>query len=76
MIAVGGEEGVGEWWEEGEGTSQRTCMSDSWTWTRERGERLWERGVGWVEAGKREKNWDNCNRIKNKKVEIIKNKYI
>ena len=23
--------------------------------------------VGWVEGGKRETNWDNCNRINNKK---------
>ena len=29
---------------------------------------LWARGVGWVEGGKREqRNWDNCNRINNKK---------
>ena len=25
--------GEGRWWEEGEGTSQRTCMNDPWTWT-------------------------------------------
>ena len=28
--------GVGEWWKEGEGTKQRTCVNDSWTWTMER----------------------------------------
>ena len=21
------------WWKEGEGTRQRTCMNDPWTWT-------------------------------------------
>ena len=25
--------GRGKGWKEGEGTSQRTCMNDSWTWT-------------------------------------------
>ena len=29
--------GWGEWWKEGEGVSQRTCMNGSWTWTMERG---------------------------------------
>ena len=27
----------GEWWKEEERISQRTCMSDPWTWTMERG---------------------------------------
>ena len=34
-----------------------------------REDQLWERGVGWVEGGQRENNWDNCNIINNKKVE-------
>ena len=25
--------GQGQWWKEGEGIRQRTCMSDPWTWT-------------------------------------------
>ena len=37
LTGVGGEEGWGEWWKEGEGTSQRICMNDAWTWTTERG---------------------------------------
>ena len=37
LIAVGGEKGGWSWWIDGEGTSQRTCMNDSWTWTMERG---------------------------------------
>ena len=37
-------------------------MNNSWTWTAERGLTVREKGRG----GKREKNWDNCNRIKNK----------
>ena len=30
-MAIGGEKRGGLWWKEGEGTSQRTCMNDSWT---------------------------------------------
>ena len=30
-----------EWWKQGEGTRQRTCMNDPWTWTI-----LWELTVG------------------------------
>ena len=40
-------------------------MNDLQTWTTEKTD--WERGVGWVEEGKREKNWGNCSRINNKK---------
>ena len=29
LVAIGGEEEEGEWWKEGEGTSQRTCMNDT-----------------------------------------------
>ena len=29
--------GGGDWLTEGEGTSQRTCMRESWTWTQEWG---------------------------------------
>ena len=43
---------------EAEGTSQRTCVNEAWTWTKERG-----LTVGWVEGGKKEKKWENCNRI-------------
>ena len=28
-----GEAGGGQWWKEGEGTRQRTCMNDPWTCT-------------------------------------------
>ena len=59
--------GRGEWWKEGERISQRTWMNDAWTWTTERGLTVGERGVGWVEGGKREKKLDNSNRIKYKK---------
>ena len=27
--------------------------------------------MDWVEGGKREKKWDNCNRISNKKIKCI-----
>ena len=43
--------GSGEWWKEGEGTSQRTCMNDPWTWTTEWGLTV-EWKVGWVKEGK------------------------
>ena len=43
--------GSREWWKEGEGTSQRTCMNDPWTW-----KTVWELPVewevGWVEESK------------------------
>ena len=51
----------------GEETSQRTCMNDSWTWTTERGVTVGERG-GLGGGGQKGKNWDNCNRINNKKL--------
>ena len=41
----------GEWWKEEERISQRTCMSDPWTWTMAWG-RLWERGLDWAEEDK------------------------
>ena len=44
---VGGE----EWWEDGEGTSQRTCMNDPQTWTTVWGLSVGV-GVGWAEEGK------------------------
>ena len=46
----------GEWWEEGEGTSQRTCMNDAWTWTMERGLTVGKRGglCGRGQKGKKE----------------------
>ena len=28
-----GEWGGGQGWKEGEGTSQKTCVNDPWTWT-------------------------------------------
>ena len=54
-IAVGGEEGEWEWWKEGEGTTQRTCMNDSWTWTVVRELTLGEKGGlgGWEQKGKK-----------------------
>ena len=64
LIAVGGLEGEGEQWKEGEGTSQRTCMNESWTWTT-----VWELTVGvadgWWDGCRRAKggNLGNCNRI-------------
>ena len=58
--------GRDDWWKEGEGACQRTCMNDSWTWTMERGLTVGERGkLGG--GGQKEKNWVNCNRINNKK---------
>ena len=48
------------------GTSQRTCMNDSWTWTMERGLTVEER-VGLGGGRGKGKNWDNCNRKSNKK---------
>ena len=54
--------GGGEWWEEGEGTSYRTCMNDSRTWTSVWGLTVGAgRGLGG--GGQRGKNWDNSNRI-------------
>ena len=53
-----------------EGISQRTCVSDPWTWTT-----VWGLTVGVGDGlsggGQRGKNWDNCNRINknnNKKI--------
>ena len=33
LIAARGEGGGGQWWKEGEGTSQKMCVNDPWTWT-------------------------------------------
>ena len=50
MRTIGGEQEGVEWWKDGEGFSQRTCMNDSWIWTTERGltvgERVGLHGVG------------------------------
>ena len=64
LTAARGKGGRGEWWKEGEGISQRTCMNDPWTWTTVWG---WMVGAlgGWDGGGQRGKNWGNCNRIKN-----------
>ena len=71
LRAVGGEERGGEWVKKGEGTSQGTCMIESWTWTRERGLTVGKRG--WL-GGRGQKgkkiNWPNCNRINNKKEKV------
>ena len=52
----------GQWWNEGEGTRQRTFMNDPWTWTT-----VWELTVGvesWMGGGgQRGENQDNCNKI-------------
>ena len=57
-----------EWWEEGEWTSQRTCMNDQGTWTM-----VWGLTVGpWGglgRGGQRGRNWDNCTRITIKRKE-------
>ena len=47
---------------EGEGSSQRTCMNDPWTWTTVWG---WPEGVGIGRhrGRQRVKIWDNYNRI-------------
>ena len=58
--------GGGGWWEEGEGTSQRTCMKYPWTWTTKRGLTVGKRG-GLGGGGQKGKKWDNCNRINSKK---------
>ena len=41
-----------EWWKEGEGSSQRTCMNDPWTWTKGWG---WTVGAGSGWEGGRQK---------------------
>ena len=50
------------WWKEGEGSRQRICMNDSWTWTM-----VWSLtvGAGGGVGQKRAKgeNCDNCNII-------------
>ena len=56
-----------KWWKEGEKTSQRTGMNDSWTGTTERGVTAGE-GGGMGRGGQKEKNWDNCNKVNNKKL--------
>ena len=40
-----------EWWKEGDGPSQRTCVNDPWTWTM-----VWE----WCES----RVWDGQRRAK------------
>ena len=65
LTVTRGEVGGGQWWTEGEGIRQRTCMNDPWTWTTvgiDCG-----RGVRWEEEDKGEKNWDSYNRITIKK---------
>ena len=51
----------GEWWEDGEGTSQRTCMNGPWTWAMVCGLTVEQGWAGWRKAG--EEIWDNHNRI-------------
>ena len=55
-----------EQWKEGEGTSQRTCMNDPWTWTMVWGLTVGTRGR-LDGRGQRGGNWDNYNRITIKK---------
>ena len=58
----------GEWWKEEERISQRTCMSDPWTWTT-----VWGLTVGAGDGldggGQRGKDWDwdNYKRINENK---------
>ena len=47
LTAVGGEVGEVEWGKEGDGVGPRTRMSNSWTWTTERGWTVGA-GVGWL----------------------------
>ena len=54
LTAARGDGGGGEWWKEGEETSQRTCMNDPWTWTTGWGLTVGA-GLGWVEECKRGK---------------------
>ena len=61
LIAARGEGGGGQWWKEGEGTSQRTHMKEQWTCTMMWG--LTVMGCGLGGAGQRGKNWDNYNRV-------------
>ena len=56
----------GDRWEDGEVTSQRTCLNGAWTWTTVWGLTVGKGWAGWRGA-KGEKNWDNCNSIDNKK---------
>ena len=57
------ERGRGDWWKEGEGISQRTCMKDPWTWTMGWG---WTVGAGGGLGGGEQRgiNWNNSNRTK------------
>ena len=41
LAAATGKKGRRECWKEGEGTGQKTCMNDPWTWTT-----VWGRTVG------------------------------
>ena len=73
LTALRGEQCRGEWWKEGEGISQRTYMNDPWIWKMERG--LTEGGRGGLSVGGQiGKNWDNWNRIYNKKERLCKEK--
>ena len=63
LTVTRGEGRGGQWWKEGEGTRQRTHMSDPWTWTQ-----VWELTVGVGRRGDGQRrakgeDWDNCNRI-------------
>ena len=51
-----GEGGGGQWWEEGEGLRQRTCMNDPQTWTA-----VWELTVG-------VRGWEEQRRAKGEKL--------
>ena len=56
LTVVRGEEKEGQWWKDGEGTRQRTCMNDLQTWST-----VWELIVG---VG----GWDGWRRAKRKKL--------
>ena len=49
-------------------------MNDPWTWTTERGLTVGEKG-GLGGEGQKGKNWDNCDRINNKKIKVEKKKH-
>ena len=73
LTAARGDGGGGEWWKEGEETSQRTCMNDPCRWTTVQGLILGT-GSELGRGGPRGKNWDNRNRINQNKKKISQNR--
>ena len=70
LIVAGGEEEGGNGGKKGK---EGTCINDSWIWTTERGLTVGEMvGLGGRRQKGKKRNWDNRNRINNKK--FIKSK--